>query len=277
MIQRKIHILLFLLLTAIGLSAQESITADRRSGCDSLRVVFGLDNAQPLENYSSVSWSFGDGTSAAGTLSPTHTYSEPGLYDVRCMLDGSRVLEEIDYIEVGETPYANFVFSDISGSDEVFRYLFESAYYTPGDGITIDYTWRFPDGAEQYDSTVEFSFEEEDIYEVFLMLEDAAGCADSVTKKVPVSKQLMVPNVFSPNGDEINDYFEVTTPGDYTYTLKVFTREGLLVYSSASPLIRWDGRLAGGREAPEGVYYYTIRSAETPVETSLSGFLHLFR
>ncbi len=277
MIQRKIHILLFLLLTKIGLYAQESITADKRAGCDSLQLVFGLENALPLENYSSVSWSFGDGTSAAGTLSPSHTYSEPGLYDVRCVLDGSRVLEEIGFIEVGETPYADFKYTDISASESEHLYLFRAAYYIPGEGININYTWRFPDGIEQYDSTAEYLFEEDGIYELFLKLEDAAGCADSVTRKIPVSKKLMLPNVFSPNGDEVNDFFEATTPGDYVYTLEVFTREGFLVYHSVSPLIRWDGRLASGREAPEGVYYYTIRSAETPVETSLSGFLHLFR
>ena len=268
---------LILLLTTIGLSAQESITADQRSGCDSLRVTFSLDNAQPLENYSLVTWSFGDGNSVAGTLTPTHTYLAPGLYDVLCVLDGARELREEGFIEVGETPYADFVFSDISVSDTEFLYRFENAWYTPTEGVDTDYTWRFPDGTEQQDSTAEYLFASEDIYEVFLLMENAAGCADSVTKKVPVSKQLMVPNVFSPNGDEVNDYFEVTTPGDYTYTFKIFTREGLLIYSSESPLISWDGRIIGGREAPEGVYYYTIRSSDTPVETSLSGFLHLFR
>jgi large repetitive protein len=178
---------------------------------------------------------------------------------------------------LGGRPYADFVFSDISGSDAEFRYRFEPAYYTPAEGVTIDYTWRFPDGTEQYDSIAEYAFLEEAIYEVFLKLEDINGCADSITKNVPVSKQLMLPNVFTPNGDEVNDYFEVTTPGDYIYTFRVFTRNGLLVYASESPLIRWDGRITGGREAPEGVYYFTIKSTDTPVETSQSGFLHLFR
>jgi large repetitive protein len=277
MIQRTIYIQLLLLFATICLSAQERITANPRSGCDTLQVAFSLDNAQPLENYSSVMWHFGDGTSAAGTLAPSHTYLAPGLYEVRCVLDGARELKEEDFIEVGETPYANFVFSDISESDTEYLYRFGGAWYTPPAGVVTDFTWRFPGGTEQYDSTAEFLFAEEGIYEVFLLLENTAGCADSIIKKVPVSKQLMVPNVFSPNGDEVNDYFEVTTPGDYSYTFKVFTREGLLIYSSDSPLIQWDGRLAGGREAPEGVYYYTIRSADTPVETSLSGFLHLFR
>ena len=276
MIQRSIYIQLVLLLATICLSAQESIIADVRTGCDTLRVAFSLDNAQPLESYGSVQWSFGDGATAAGTLSPVHTYLEPGLYDLRCTLDGV-ILEEPDFIRVGEQPYADFGFSDISAAEHEYLYRFEPAYYTPAEGVAPDYTWRFPDGTEQYDSIAEYAFMEEAIYEVFLLLENSAGCADSITKRVPVSKQLMLPNVFSPNGDEINDHFEVTTPGDYLYTFRVFTRNGLLVYASESPLISWDGRITGGREAPEGVYYFTIQSTDTPVETSQSGFLHLFR
>ena len=275
--QRTIYIQLFFLLITLGLSAQENITADVRSGCATLQVAFSLDNAQPLESYSAVEWRFGDGATAVGTLSPTHNYDQPGLYDVRCVLNETTKLEEEGFIEVGERPYADFTFSDLSADDSEYRYRFETAYFSPATGDSLAYTWRFPDGTEVYDSTAEYTYAEEGIYPVFLMLEGVFGCTDSITKKVPVSKQLLVPNVFSPNNDEVNDHFEVTTPGDYQYTFRVFTRDGLLIYSSESPLIRWDGRITGGREAPEGVYYYTIRSSDTPVETSLSGFLHLFR
>ncbi|MEX0983317.1 MAG: PKD domain-containing protein [Bacteroidales bacterium] len=277
MVLRTIYIQLFLLLATICLSAQEHIAADVLSGCDTLQVAFSLDNAQPLESYSAVEWWFGDGATSAGTLSPTHTYNQPGLYDVRCVLNGTTVLEEVGFIELGERPYADFTFVDISTDDSEFRFRFETVYFNPVEEDSLNYIWRFPDGTEEYDSTAEYVFTDEGIYPVFLMLEGVLGCSDSITKKVPVSRQLMVPNVFSPNGDEINDYFEVTTPGDFTYTFKIFTREGLLIYSSMSPFIRWDGRFAGGREAPEGVYYYTIRRSDPSNEPPLSGFLHLFR
>ncbi len=49
-------------------------------------------------------------------------------------------------------------------------------------------------------------------------------------------------NVFTPNGDGINDYFTLHTIEGGRYKLFVYTRSGVLVYSSESPKIFWDGR-----------------------------------
>ncbi|MCA1746257.1 MAG: hypothetical protein LC655_01065, partial [Bacteroidales bacterium] len=43
---------------------------------------------------------------------------------------------------LSEQPYADFVFSDISGSDTEFLYRFEPVYYMPEEGNALDYTWR---------------------------------------------------------------------------------------------------------------------------------------
>ncbi len=274
---KLIQILVLLSITIANIPAQENITADKISGCDSLTVQFTLNNTLPLTSYTSVVWNFGDGSSARGTLALAHTYVSPGIYNVRCVLDGGRNILFNDTISVGLTPYADFTFTDTSGSDSEFPYYFESAYFKPIEGIDLNYSWRFPDGTVVNDSVAVYLFPEEEVYPVFLSVTDENGCSDTILKLVPVSRELMVPNVFTPNGDELNDYFEVTTPGDYSYSLRIFTRNGLQVYNSESPLISWDGRITGGREAPEGVYFYIIQSEETPVKTSVSGFLHLFR
>ena len=118
---------------------------------------------------------------------------------------------------------------------------------------------------------------EEGVYEVSLSLTDDTGCADSIRRKIPVSRELMPPNVFTPNGDGLNDYFEVSTQGDHLYNLRIFTRTGTQVHVSQSSRIVWDGRTLGGSEVPEGIYYYLIESSDTPVETEVSGFIHLYR
>lgn len=84
-------------------------------------------------------------------------------------------------------------------------------------------------------------------------------------------------NVFTPNGDGINDYFTIqTTPGG-RYSLYVYTRSGVLVYSSESPKIFWDGRSLSGIEMRQGVYYYIIEGREGEKEIKKKGFVHLFR
>ena len=89
--------------------------------------------------------------------------------------------------------------------------------------------------------------------------------------------ELDVPNVFTPNGDGFNDYFEVTTDGIKVYEFTVFTRTGARVYYSRSPRIFWDGKSSGGHDLREGVYYYVIEETEGPEPFEKAGFMHLFR
>jgi len=273
-----IYILAVLMCSFTGIYGQDIIIADQTEGCDTLTVQFTLDHSDPAAFYNSVVWNFGDGTSASGGLLTTHQYTVPGVYSISCIINnGTRIVSAPDLIRIGATPFADFSFEDTDPSGTDFLYRFYAMYFEPVDGIGVDYTWRFPDGTEIVDSIAEYLFPADSIYPVILLVEDELGCSGSVLKKVPVSKELLVPNVFSPNGDEINDYFEVTTPGDYNYSFRVFSEAGLQVYYSLSPLIRWDGRTIGGQEASPGVYFYVIRSDETPTETSLSGFFYLFR
>jgi gliding motility-associated-like protein len=92
-----------------------------------------------------------------------------------------------------------------------------------------------------------------------------------------VGGELVVPNVFTPNGDQVNDFFEVTTDGVTVYELTVFTRTGTRIYNSRSPRIYWDGRSLGGKELPEGIYYYVIEEVGASDPFEKAGFIHLFR
>jgi len=92
------------------------------------------------------------------------------------------------------------------------------------------------------------------------------------------SSNLEVPNVFTPNNDGVNDLFYVVTDGNSIYNFKVYSRTGVLVYKSESKSILWDGRLPGGEEVEQGIYYYTIEG-ETANDKSLqqSGYFYLFK
>jgi gliding motility-associated-like protein len=273
-----IYILAVLWFTCAGAYGQDVIIADQTEGCDTLTVRFTLDHSDPEAFYHTITWNFGDGTSASGGLSVTHQYTSPGVYSISCIINnGSRIVSAPELVRVGATPIADFTFEDLDPTGTGYLYQFRPKYFEPVEGIGVGYTWKFPDGTETVDSIAEYLFPADSIYPVILLVEDELGCSGSILKKVPVSKALLVPNVFSPNGDEINDYFEVTTQGDYTYSFRVFSEAGLQVYYSHAPLIRWDGRTISGQEASPGVYFYVISSDETPLPTSVSGFFYLFR
>jgi len=80
-----------------------------------------------------------------------------------------------------------------------------------------------------------------------------------------------LPNVFTPNGDDYNDYF---IPYPYSSVekidLQIFNRWGMLVYKTDDPAIKWDGKVMGtNQDASTGVYYYVC----DVYEVTLGGIL----
>jgi len=98
-----------------------------------------------------------------------------------------------------------------------------------------------------------------------------------------------LPNVFTPNSDNINDFF-VPFPGFTSVErveMQIFNRWGVMVYETVDPEIRWDGKDKNTNKlCPEGVYFYRcnvyeiIGSPENPELTgiekrTLQGAVHL--
>lgn len=94
-----------------------------------------------------------------------------------------------------------------------------------------------------------------------------------------VQDSLTIPNVFSPNGDNTNDYFLIENIHQYPDNyFVVFNRWGKKVYERVgyTETEPWDGSFMGSsRVCPTGVYYYILKvdNYTTPV---IEGFLHLF-
>jgi gliding motility-associated-like protein len=91
-----------------------------------------------------------------------------------------------------------------------------------------------------------------------------------------------LPNVFSPNGDNLNDVFKSFNPAAIaTVDMKIFNRWGKLVFKTSDAAINWDGRdMDSRRFVPSGVYYYVCDVYEERLTGSqirtLSGFIHVY-
>jgi gliding motility-associated-like protein len=88
-----------------------------------------------------------------------------------------------------------------------------------------------------------------------------------------------IPNVFTPNGDDINDKLVAKTSGLVErIDFRLFNRTGLLLFKTEEPKINWDGTYKGKIVSP-GVYFYQCDVFErriTGLETRhLSGFVHV--
>jgi gliding motility-associated-like protein len=118
----------------------------------------------------------------------------------------------------------------------------------------------------------------------YITATDAAGNESAPSNIVCLDEcgNYNLPNVFSPNGDNINDVFKSFNPaGISKVDMKIFNRWGKLVFKTTSPDINWDGRdIDSKRFVPTGVYYYVCDVYEerlTGTQTkTLAGFIHLY-
>ena len=88
-----------------------------------------------------------------------------------------------------------------------------------------------------------------------------------------------IPNVFTPNGDAINDYLVAKTSGLVDKVdFKIFNRNGLMLFETDEPKINWDGTYKGKIVSP-GVYFYQCDVTERRItgleQFHLSGFVHV--
>lgn len=93
-----------------------------------------------------------------------------------------------------------------------------------------------------------------------------------------------LPNTFTPNGDNANDFFEpLVNQFIGKVDMNVYNEWGNRVFSTEDPEINWSGNDTQGKYLPEGTYYYSCRvfevSAGGLLEGSkvLTGYIHLIR
>jgi gliding motility-associated-like protein len=93
------------------------------------------------------------------------------------------------------------------------------------------------------------------------------GCIDTFCEVLSsVSTfDLFIPNVFTPDGDDYNNEFEIRIEGESTYELSIFNRWGELIYLSEEDSELGDGKnwngidQKNGNLLPEGVYFYLFK------------------
>jgi gliding motility-associated-like protein len=265
-------ILTFLTIAISNLSAQVDFVADKVEGCGILTVKFNPVTTELVQKYF---WDFGNGkTSLQAT--PTVTYTQAGEYTVKLTVNDSSVaIIKSNYIKVRHLPDARFIIVDSVNTGPFIYNLY--ATRQPVDTFTYSFAWIFSDDSTATGPIVFHQFNSSGIYNATLKVTDDFGCVDSVHHIIVASTKIVVPNVFTPNGDLKNDVLEIQTNGKSSYLFTVYSSSGMVVFKLESVFIRWGGENISGEKLNSGIYYFTLESLDPGNPSSQSGFIYLLR
>jgi gliding motility-associated-like protein len=123
-----------------------------------------------------------------------------------------------------------------------------------GDTI-VSWYWDFADGTIDSVQNPVHAFADTGTYPVMLVVTNTEGCTDTIIIEMIVITEIVVPNVFTPNGDGFNDNFVVQYLAELypNSKLYIYNRWGKRVYKSENYQNDWDGE-----KHSEGTYFYTL-------------------
>ncbi len=127
------------------------------------------------------------------------------------------------------------------------------------------YTWDFGDGQTYTTSTTEtvtHTYDQPGTYTITVIASNGI-CTDSWSSDIFVLPPMIVepPNVFTPNGDGLNDFYFVNVENVEFFEATISNRWGNIMAELNSPMQPWDGK-TDGKEANEGVYFIQFKAVD---------------
>lgn len=214
-------------------------------------LPYALTQASETKGLNGTGKYSGDGVDENGVFSPAkagvgkHTISYTFTADEGCSDTKNQD------ITVFATPTVD------AGSDKTILTGGEITLDATATGKNLTYKWSPSTGLNQDDILNPTASPTKDIVYTLTATSDE-GCilADEVAVKVLEFPE--IPNAFTPNGDGVNDTWNIKYLDSYpSSTVKVFNRYGKEVFFSAQKYVPWDGK-QNGQYLPEGMYYYMI-------------------
>ena len=110
---------------------------------------------------------------------------------------------------------------------------------------------------------------------------DSLKVCNSLSNEVPHEEltEIKIPNVFTPNTDNVNDLFKIDITNFNLFNINILNRWGTTVFQSNNPSVSWNGKINNYQENEvNGTYYYIIKVVDkSNNEKTYKGFLTLIR
>lgn len=199
-------------------------------------------------------YDFGGGDTES-VQNPTYIFNSSGGYPVTLTVTSDLGCTDDTTMNlfIYGAPQANFTFVPNPAL------VLENVYFADqsfGNGIN-SWLWNYGDGEGDNLQDPIHNFDEGGDYVITLLVTDANGCQDTVTKVITIALPPVLPSGFTPNGDGENDVHIIRGGPFKTVDYSVYNNWGELIYTSNGELTGWDGTFKG-EPAPNGVYTWTF-------------------
>ncbi|MDQ3192652.1 MAG: PKD domain-containing protein [Bacteroidota bacterium] len=214
---------------------------EKLSNCE-LIAQFTVEKPEPNYSYD---WDFGDGETSK-TINPVHKYKSEGKYNVVLQVTSKENIKPLVskrelILDPIIAPGADFEYKAFNSGS-----LNYGAEFISKNSTLTEYTWDFGDNQFSYEKTPRHIYFTKGNYQVKLIAKNQYGCTDTVSKMVLIEENnpLLAPNVFSPDGDGLNDNFipKALILLEYPFEMLIYDRSGYLLYRTNDANKPWDGR-----------------------------------
>ena len=226
--------------------------------------TFTLRTANSSRRSTAYVWDFGDGQQST-LFEPVHQYSAPGTYRIRLRaLDTTCGKWDTSSVSVkfgNDKPGPNITLAPDTCFDGRIRLNIDYG----GDTATkYLYRWTFPNGIVDTGRVTVYQLPASGTY--IIQLEAVDLICNSVftyeftTALLRINQRVFIPNAFTPNGDNVNEFFEIkgNNCGLISNTLVVLNSFGNVVFETDKPFgDYWDGTIAG-KPAQSDTYTYRL-------------------
>lgn len=139
---------------------------------------------------------------------------------------------------------------------------------TSSSEVDLSYLWTFGDGNTSTEESPLHQYSSHDTFSVVLKITNEY-CSDTIST-ILISKPIYIPNVITPNGDDVNDVFiisNIENNGDWN--VDIYNRWGDPVYRNEAYSNEW-----GATNLNPGLYYYLITA---PNGEKCKGWIEVLR
>ncbi len=219
-------------------------------------ICYGENTTLTASGGSTYSWTPSAGLSDPNSANPVANPTISTTYTVTVSTGACSATGTVD-VTVSPELVAGFTPDTTGGEAPLTVNFLNSSVGASG------YVWSFGDGSTSTNENPTYTYTQQGSYPVILVASNSLGCTDTIRYSFIIVDELAsltVPNVFTPNGDGLNDTFSFIEKGISAISVKILNRWGREVYSWSTTNSGWNGLSKDGKELPDGVYLYIINA-----------------